>query len=152
MNRPIHLGLARRVFSFILIAATACGDGIGPVNDLARAESRWREHGTDTYTLALTRSCFCAEGAVGLVTVSVRNGVVESRRYSDESPVPTDLQGAWPDVPGLFALIGDALRRDADISVTYHPVHGAPTEVAIDYEPRMVDDEMFYSAAVSMPR
>jgi hypothetical protein len=151
VNRRTHSSVAR-LFALTIVAATACGDGIGPVNDLARAQSRWRENGADTYTLALTRSCFCGEGALGLVTVSVRNGVVESRTYADESPVPASFQDAWPDVPGLFALIGDALRRDADISVTYHPLHGAPTEVAIDYERQMADDELFYSAAVSIPR
>jgi hypothetical protein len=135
----------------ILAAGLACGDSVGPLSELARAEMRWRQSDVHTYSLALNRSCFCSEEGTGLVTISVRNGVAESRIYADGSPVPENLYGAFPDVSGLFALIGDAIRGGGHVTVTYHPVLGAPTEVAIDFYPGAVDDEVYYSALVLVP-
>ena len=71
--------LARSLLACILAAGLGCGDSVGPLTELARAEMRWRQSGVHTYSLALTRSCFCGQEATGLVTVSVRYGVVESR-------------------------------------------------------------------------
>lgn len=142
----------RSVLAAIYVTVAACGDGLAPLSELARAELRWGRTGTNSYTVDVTRSCYCLPESVGPVTVSVRNGTVESRTFSDGSAVPADLHDSFPDVPGLFALIADALRGGAHVSASYHPVHGAPTEVFIDYEAQMADDEVFYSAAVSIPQ
>lgn len=151
MNGGLHATFVRSLLIAILAAGLACGDSVGPLTELARAELRWRQSGLHTYSLALTRSCFCGQDAVGLVTITVRDGVVQSRIYADGSPVPEDLYDAFPDVPGLFDLIGDALRDDGDVNVNYHPVLGAPTQAAIDFYPGAIDDEVYYSAVVNVP-
>jgi hypothetical protein len=146
-----QVAFGRSALACIVATLLGCGDGVGPLSELARAELRWRQSAVQTYSLALTRSCFCGQGATGLVTVSVRGGVVESRIYGDGSPVPENLYRAFPDVPGLFALIGDALRDGGNVTVTYHPILGTPTQAAIDFHPGAIDDEVYYSAVVNVP-
>lgn len=131
----------------------ACGDGLGPSSSqLQVAKARWAQSGQSTYVYLVTRSCFCSPESTGQVTVTVRDGVVESRVYEDGSHVPADVAHLFPDVPGMFAVIEAAIRRRADqLDVRYHSLHGFPEEVIIDNVEGVADDELRYDAEMSLP-
>jgi hypothetical protein len=70
-------------------------------------------------------------------------------RYADDgAPVPTELAAHVPSVADLFALVGDALARGAALTLArYDGVTGVPTQIYIDWDARMVDDEILYVAS-----
>jgi hypothetical protein len=67
------------------------------------------------------------------VTVVVRNGAVESRRYvSSGATVSAEYAQVFPAVEGLFTLIDDAIRNGTKpLTTQYHPTLGYPTRIAL---------------------
>jgi uncharacterized protein DUF6174 len=82
----------------------------------------------------------------GPVVVVVRDGVIESRRYtSTDAAVPSTHAALFPSIDGLFDVIEAARREDpARLDVTYDPRYGYPTRISIDYDAVTVDDEVMY--------
>lgn len=145
---------ARSVLAIAAAASLACGDGVGPMTHLARARMKWEQAGIDTYALRVLRGCgeCLAPTVTGPVRVSVRAGAIESRAYEDGTPVSDSYASLFPDVPGLFAVIEDAIRQDAaKLTVSYHPVYGIPINIYIDYHAMMVDDETGWSVGFFPP-
>ena len=70
---------------------------------------------------------------VGPVTVSVRNGVVESQQYvSSGATVAAQYAAIFPAVEGLFEIIDDAIRNDTKpLTIQYDPTLGYPTRIAL---------------------
>jgi hypothetical protein len=64
--------------------------------------------------------------------VTVRDGVVESRRYvADGTDVPEQFAAVFPTVPEMFEMIEEATRQGVQpIDVQYSPM-GYPTRVAL---------------------
>ncbi len=132
-----YRGLA---WAAVLAAATAaCLDQSGPTASeqiLQANMARWSESGPDSYDLTLERDCICSGGTGGVqVRVEVRNEVVTGRFFvTDDSPVPSDQTAAYPDVPGLFALIRDAIdRKVLFLNADFNEALGYPTVIQIDY-------------------
>ena len=69
----------------------------------------------------------------GPVIVSVRNGVVESRQYTQTgASVTSEYANALPTVEGLFALVDEAIRNGTKpLTVQYDPTLGYPTRIAL---------------------
>ena len=136
-----------RAVSAATLVLTGCGDGLGPSVQLMENRVKWQQSGIETYELVVSRGCECLSPEMtGPVRVAVRNGVIESRTYMDGTPVPANHGETFPDVPGLFALIQDAIdRNSAELTVRYHPTHGVPTRIFVDYHPTYVDDEIVHT-------
>lgn len=124
-------------------APTAPGDG----DNLSTARALWRASGSESYSYAVNRSCFCVLGG-RLMTVTVRNGSVSSAEYFDSgSAVDAALLTYVPTVADLFDLVQDALNRSpVYFSATYDPVYGYPTRIEVDYSADLADDELALSA------
>lgn len=116
-------------------------------SELETAEATWRAAGVLEYELAVERHCFCA--LTGPAVVTVRVGFANEVRPSGDQ-MPDVLAGdAYPDVPGLFAVVRDAIARGAHfLRVAYHPTLGYPTEISVDYREGVADDEIAYRAAL----
>jgi hypothetical protein len=91
--------------------------------------------------------CFCGFETSGPVVVSVRNGVVTSRRYVlSGADVSAGYTSAYPSVDELYVILEEAVARGADrLEVFYEPTYAYPASVAIDYEIDTADDERFYT-------
>ncbi len=128
------------------IACTTAGPDrlFGPRIELTRNAQRWRAQGLAAYSLVERRVCFCIER--GPVRVVVRGGVVDSVVVIAGGAVLTSAEAAqYRSVGGLFAVIADALDRDAaSLQVTYHPTLGYPTSISIDYSAQVADEEVQY--------
>jgi hypothetical protein len=95
------------------------------------------------------RACFCGAEGIGPVRVEVVDGIIQSRTYLDGSPVPSNLEAVFPDVPGLFAMIVETMtRRPAHLSVDYDPQYGFPTKVIVDLSSSVADDEVTYTTSL----
>lgn len=136
-----------------LVTALACSDGVSPTSDLLRNRARWAKAGVTTYQLVVSRSCECLPEAQGPVTLSVVNGVVQSRAYTiGGGPVPEELHDVFPAVPGLFDMIEQAIGLDpAHIRVSYDATLGYPSSIFVDFSEQVADEELSYSATLTPP-
>ena len=138
---------ARRLLALplaALLALVACGDPTGPGAELRDARRRWATARPAAYRMTIEWSCFC--GLRGPVEVVVRDGVVHGRRIvaTGEQLFGADYENVYPPVEGLFALVDEAIERDADwVEATYDPERGYPVEIAIDHRGDVADDEYF---------
>jgi hypothetical protein len=131
----------------ILVAMAGCGT-TGPNSDLRSQiegnRALWRQLGPASYQYGVQRLCFCGPDAIGPVRVTVENGVVVSRVYTEsDEPVAANLASLFPDVEGLYEVLLDAVDRDAaQIDVTWDSVAGLPSEFFIDYNVGIADEEL----------
>ena len=128
-------------------AAAACSDlgvDVRSRTELERAEAKWERFGPDSYVYAIRVLCFCPVDYTTPVRVRVENGVAVERTYVDTGmPVPTALEDQFPTVDGLFDMLRRAYADEADeVIVSYHPSLGYPTELAIDLEEQLADEEI----------
>lgn len=101
-----------------------------------------------TYDMLLERSCFCTPESLGPFGVRVENGRV-AFAVADGQTVPTDRVLSIED---LFDLLETAYREEAHlVAVEYDPVFGFPSEVYIDYDENMSNEEIGYTVAYVIP-
>ncbi|MGQ0641168.1 MAG: DUF6174 domain-containing protein [Gemmatimonadaceae bacterium] len=153
MKRLIGLTSAALVSGLVLLAG-GCGlptDGDREdLLDLQAAERRWAQSGVQDYQIIVQQLCFC--GYTRPVRITVRLGNVVSRVDAESGePVPQQGENAR-EVRGLFALVRDAIDRDAhSMSVTYDATYGIPLQINIDYIANTVDDELTVRASEFQP-
>lgn len=130
----------------VLLLSTLAGCGLGDDDsfqrqNLAQALTRWDTKDVASYSYILELQCFCAPASeLKPVLVTVKNGAVASLQYWDETPskrapAPASIFGPYDTVEDLFALVDDAIDRDADVlQVRYDAEYGFPDMVNVDYE------------------
>jgi hypothetical protein len=132
----------------LLVAAGACSDATDPTDQgqaLALSRDRWNDSGIANYRFTIARLCECAPETVGPVVVEVRGGEVSDRKYASGVTVDPQYADLFTNVPGLFDLIDEAIRRDAaGLAVRYNAAYGYPESIQIDWVAGAVDDEVSY--------
>ena len=110
---------------------------------LLRYQDRWERSGITDYDYTGAWSCFCPQEYLAEVAVTVRGGVVTSVEFAgEEFTVAPPLPERFVPVEELFALLQDAVTRSAArIEVSYDERYGYPTELFIDYDEGMADEE-----------
>lgn len=131
----------------LVLACAACPNPFesdSPPAELTRNLNVWRQQGITDYRYVLTASCECLPQWTRAAEVVVRDGQTLAVRYLENGS--TDV---WPRyreldrVEELFDFVDDAYERDADvIDVEYHPQHGFPTRISVDYDRQVGDDEL----------
>lgn len=142
----------RTVLSAALIfSPLAACDSITGVDDLDYAQSeldrnwsRFERNAPLSYTYTVRVSCQCPSDVTRPVAVWVDRGSVEYLFYEDDGrAVPFSYANSFPSAEQLFDAIQDAIDRGADrIDVDYDPTYGYPTNVYIDYDRRVFDEEL----------
>ena len=142
------IAFARALAAVAIVMLVACGDSTSPDDELSAARRRWAAQAPPAYEVVLFRSCECLQEGSGPVLVRVRNGTVEARQYvSTGNAVSSTYESVFPNVEGLFEIVADALRRDADrLEVRYDPVLSYPTRIVVDYDRIVADDEFTLTA------
>lgn len=112
----------------------------------------WESKGYDTYTYTLERSCFCFPGRIS-ARVMVRADTVvalEDLRADGEpiSEFPWEGEAErFHAIDDLFALIQQAEEGTIDsYSATYDSTFGYPTTLSLDFDIRIADEELYYTA------
>ena len=111
---------------------------------LDRAWDRFESSAPLSYTYTVRVNCECPTDVTRPVTVWVDRGVTEYLLYEDDGrPVPLSYANSFPSVEQLFDAIQDAIDRGAQvIDVDYDATFGYPTNVYIDYERSLADEEL----------
>jgi hypothetical protein len=143
-SAPTHSRTGRAMLALAaLLLVGACGDATSPTVEARSARVRWEHERPADYSFTLTRGCECLTPLVSPVVVEVRGGVVRSLTYAGSgTAVDTRLASFFPTIDGLFAEIEDAAKRADHVDAEYDRGYGYPRHVSIDYDARMVDDEM----------
>lgn len=123
------------VFAALLtLGVGACKSTVtGPGSELEEGRARWAMVAPAAYTVVISRSCECLQEAAGPVLVTVRNGVAQSRLYTQTGAPVASTRSEWfPTIERLFAIIDAAVRDGIQpMDVTYDPTYGYPTRVFI---------------------
>ena len=134
-----------------LLPTLAACDNITGTDDLSRAQSeldrnwdRFQQSAPLSYSYTVRVSCECPSEITRPVVVWVDRGSIEYQNYEDDGrPVPLSISNSFPSAEQLFDAIQDAIDRRADnIDVRYDFTYGYPTDVWIDYDRRVVDEEL----------
>lgn len=149
-HRSPARSLAMGALALGCVALTGCGTtGPGaPFSiELANNARLWAGQAPDAYRYAVRRLCFCGPEAIGPVRMDVVDGQVVSMVYVEGGgPVDSDYESLFPTVEGLFAVLADALERDAvQIDVTWDPETGIPVDFFIDYDEGIADEELGFT-------
>lgn len=112
------------------------------------AKQKWQNTNARHYIYTLQRSCFCPPEFRKPMRIRVDNNDIKLVLLVPENTEkPTDFAGAKT-VDGLFTLIEQAIQRKAaSIKVSYDARFGYPTNIAIDYNKRIADEEVYYKAS-----
>jgi Family of unknown function (DUF6174) len=105
----------------------------------------WNRQNISNYRYTLSNSCFCIPDARGPVIIEVRNGqTVSITSVATGQPADPQFFQQYNTIPKLFNVIRDAIQRQADnLDVTYNHKLGYPTQINIDYETQIADEELF---------
>lgn len=111
--------------------------------DLDAAMAAWDSGEFTGYRFNFRWNCFCIDDYTQEVRIEVRLGAIVSvTRTEDGSALPEADWDRYETIDGLFDLIQDAIDEDAaSISAEYDADLGYPTDVFIDYDRRIADEE-----------
>jgi hypothetical protein len=135
----------------LLLSPLAACDNVTGVDDLSRAQSeldrnwdRFERNAPLSYSYTVRVDCDCPSDITRPVVVWVDRGSVEYLFYADDGrPVPFSYANSFPSAEQLFDVIQDGIDRRADyIDVDYDFTYGYPTNVYIDYDRRVSDEEL----------
>ena len=119
----------------------------------AAARALWESAELVDYDYSFSRGCFCPQEYVGPHDVSVRDGIVTAATYDgiDLKKLPilnlTRYDEIIQTVDGVFDEIDRAIDEADRFTAEYHPELGYPTDVFIDWEELLADEEVNYTIA-----
>jgi uncharacterized protein DUF6174 len=115
--------------------------------NLDAARARWKSAAIANYEYGYNKYCDCHRESPPETVVTVRGGTVTSVRHR---PVGTtvevpaadkNLQYYWT-VDGLFELVAAAQARGVQVRAAYDAELGFPREIYIDYDAKLIGDEL----------
>lgn len=136
------------VSSMLLFLLAACIRPEQPTaaqTALQAAQQQWQAQQIVSYSYGLSVSCFCLDDALQPVVITVTDGETTAIvKAEDGAPAAAEFFEAYNTVEKLFALIQQAIDEGAaEITVTYDPTLGYPTEIKLDGNTQIADDERF---------
>lgn len=142
--------MVRRTLALALLAlASACGpflpetDGVNlevQRRALATARQRWEGVRPAAYTFVIRRQCQAC--TAGLVTVTVRDGALQSATTEAGETPPAWYLTGFRTVDEVFATVEATLdRRPHALDTRYRPAIGYPVRVTADPQENAIDEE-----------
>lgn len=155
------------MFTVLALAAAGCSDVSGPnpaEQIYSAALAQWNSDGPASYDMVLKRECNLSatcDAAETDVTIEVRDEVVTSRTYvgtgdpqdpNDDVPVEAENEDFYPDVPGLFAIVRNAMDGDPFfLSAEYDQDFGYPAIIQLDMSASTNSDNVVYTVVSFTP-
>jgi hypothetical protein len=137
--------------ALVLLPTLGACVSITGVDDLDREQSeldrnwdQFQRTAPLSYSYTVRISCNCPSDVTRPVTVWVDRGSVEYLFYEDDGrAVPLSYANSFMSIEQLFDEIQSAIDEQADyIDVDYDFTYGYPTNVYIDYDRRIADEEL----------
>jgi hypothetical protein len=139
------------ILLLLVFILTACSFGAN--SELDKNLQKWQDSSVTHYRFALNIGCFCPFRDQMPITVEVQHGEIISMNASDGTPiVETDPNyenfSRYATIDRIFSTLEAGLAGDADeVTVTYDPTYGFPTEIYFDYIKAAADDELSLSVS-----
>ncbi|MBE9227909.1 hypothetical protein IQ264_21025 [Phormidium sp. LEGE 05292] len=113
--------------------------------ELRKNQELWVKQKLKNYRYILQVSCFCPPNITQPVIIDVRSGKTSSiTPQTSRNIVNRELFQKYDSIDKLFEIIRSALAKNAHrVDVKYHPTLGYPTQISIDYDKLMADEELF---------
>ena len=142
--------MVRRLTFWIVLAFISHAPGTSAVAleqaELDASQAIWMEQGLDEYGFRFKRDCFCFGEYVREVILRVEDGKVISATDT-ETHLGFDVN-LFLSVEEIFAELQRAIDYPANaISAEFDPESGYPTNVYIDLDIRIADEEVGYTAS-----
>ncbi len=117
-------------------------------SELDAARARWDASAPANYSYRFNWLCFCLDEYTAQMTVTAQNGIVTSViRVEDGEPVSAEFEDSFDTVDELFDRVQKAIDQGAaSIRAEFDPVSGLPTEVFIDENYQIADEELGWNA------
>ena len=130
----------------LIVILTACS--FGTSSDLEKNRQIWGNSGITHYRFWLNIGCFCAFRDQMPITVEVQNSEVISMTYPDgvlvtETDPNYEIFSKHATIERIFSELEAGLAGGADeVTVTYDPIYGYPSDIYFDYIKAAADDEL----------
>jgi len=137
------------LITFLLL--TACTEPSQTIIDypsethkiLAENKKHWEKLAIKDYNFVVRRSCYCPHEEKKQITVT--SGTISEAKYIPSNTV-LDTNTQQETIDGYFDIIQDALDKNAHrLTVTYDETYGFPSDIAIDYNEQIADEEIYYT-------
>lgn len=115
---------------------------------ITQHRDQWVKNMPTHYQFDASVMCFCTEQVRRPVTFEVKDGIAIAMRYADGTEIPAELKDIFANhdtIDKFFGILQSAATRNAaEINASYDDALGYPTEIAIDMDRQMADEEMSY--------
>jgi uncharacterized protein DUF6174 len=133
----------------LLFILTACSMG---GTELSQNQQKWQNANITHYRFQLSVGCFCAFRDKMPLTIEVENGQVTSMTYADGTAVSAEEQtnmgfAQFATMDDLFKYTAQRTKDAAEVKAAYDATYGYPTEVSIDGNKQIADDELYLSVS-----
>jgi len=127
------------------------GEGKSPNNansaleKLRKNQVLWLQQNIRNYRYRLQVGCNCLPSVTQPVIIEVRNGVTTSiKAVNNGIPIEPEFFKNYNSIDKLFRIVQKAITEKAHlVDVTYHPTLGYPTQINIDYDAQIADEELY---------
>lgn len=138
------------LLAFVL-AACSLGNIMGSQPEIEQNKQKWQEQGISHYRYHLFVGCFCVFSQDMPLIIEVQDGKTVSMEYQSGNEIDAsnrDLFRKYETIDLIFAEVEAGLNGAADeVTVTYDPTYGFPTEAAMDVIKEAADDELYLTVS-----
>jgi glucose/arabinose dehydrogenase len=143
------------LLTVIVFALAACSMGAQAGGDppqenqteIERNQEKWQNAEIAHYRYKLNLSCFCAFTQDMPLVIEVMDGKVVSMEYQTGNEIDAtnrELFERYATIDRIFSELDADLAGAADeVTVTYDPTYGFPTQATIDFVKEATDDELY---------
>lgn len=135
------------IFIFIVLALAACS--AGNQTEIERNQEKWQNANISHYRYSLNLGCFCVFSQDMPLVIEVKDGEMVLMEYQNGNPIDAtnrEYFQTFSTIDRIFSKLEADLGGAADeVTVTYDPTYGFPTEANIDVVKEATDDELFLS-------
>jgi hypothetical protein len=130
----------------MVVVLTACASVGAASSDFDLARDKWQDAGISHYRFNLNISCFCIFTQDMPLIIEVQDGEVVSMEYqsgNEIDPSNIELFERFATIDRIFAELETALVEADSVTVEYDETYGFPTQVSIDLDQQMADEEIY---------
>jgi hypothetical protein len=130
----------------MVVVLTACASVGAASSDFDLARDKWQDAGISHYRFNLNISCFCIFTQDMPLIIEVQDGEVVSMEYQSGNEIdPSNLElfERYATIDRIFAELETALVEADSVTVEYDETYGFPTQVSIDLDQQMADEEIY---------
>jgi hypothetical protein len=134
------------LFILMAVVLTACASVGAASSDFDIARDKWQDAGISHYRFNLNISCFCIFTQDMPLIIEVQDGEVVSMEYQSGNEIdPSNLElfERYATIDRIFAELETALVEADSVTVEYDETYGFPTQVSIDLDQQMADEETY---------